>query len=91
MSVVIPLNPQVRKALAVLDTAPDGLADALGCWRAPGGRLDRTVTRQEWRDGLLSGDVDPAALIRTIRLLGFVISPEFDTLLAAHNVERPAS
>jgi hypothetical protein len=87
MSNVTPINPKVREALAALDAAPDDVVDTLGCWRSPTGTLAEPVTRQEWRDGLLTGDVDPAALLRTIRLLGFVASPAFDALLTAHDTQ----
>lgn len=84
---VIPFDPKVREALAALNAAPDDIADTLGFWRSPDGALTRPVTREEWSSGLLSGDVDPASLLRTLRLLGFVASPEFDDMLAAHDAQ----
>lgn len=80
---VVAFDPKVREALAALAATEDDVAGTLGCWRSSDGELGRAVTREEWRSGLLAGDVEPAAFLRTLRLLGFVASPAFDAMLAA--------
>lgn len=76
-------DPEVAKAITVLAALDDATAESLGCWRRPDGSLGDWITREEWRAGLLAGEVDPVAFCRNIALIGYVMSPAFDEMLAA--------
>jgi hypothetical protein len=53
----------VAKALAVLDSLPDSAMALLAWWRDGNGDLVRPCTREEINAGLLSGSIDPDAVL----------------------------
>lgn len=74
-------DPKVAEALGALAALDDDMAGALGARRLPDGTLGTDVRREEWEQALRDGEVDPVAFLRNLRLLGWVMSPEFDTMI----------
>ncbi|HVB41971.1 MAG TPA: hypothetical protein VNF47_04605 [Streptosporangiaceae bacterium] len=66
----------VQDALALLASLPGDIADHLGAWTDTGtGELGGMCVREDWREGLLSGRVDPAAFIENARVMRWLYSP----------------
>jgi hypothetical protein len=60
----------VAAALATLAALPDHIADSLG-WRVDPdtGDLTEPCRREDWRQGLLAGTVDPDGFLESVRMI----------------------
>jgi hypothetical protein len=79
------------EALAALAAAPDRIANCLGFHRHHDGTIGDPITRDEWRQALVDGEIDPEPFLRNLRLVERVQSdPEFHRELAAVKTEGQA-
>jgi hypothetical protein len=66
----------VDDALAVLASLPDSIACSLGGWvNSQTGEFGGMCSREDWREGLLEGNVAPDRFIQDVRAVGFLRSP----------------
>jgi hypothetical protein len=72
-----------EQALAALAAAPDHIARFLGVWRNPDGSLGELLTREDCRQGLLSGATDPTDFMYNLAMMKWVQSDSFERDLDA--------
>jgi hypothetical protein len=76
------------EALAALAATPDHVAGSLGVWRNPDGSLGESLTREDCRQGLLSGRMDPTGFMQNLAVIKLLHSDNFDRVLDAAKDRR---
>jgi hypothetical protein len=79
--------PGRAQALAALDSLPDSAMALFVWWRDENGDLVRPCTREEIRDGLLSGSVGPDAVLS----MAPIAQQAYDSVAESEALERRRS